>query len=88
MPWIYKDTKEDMAKFENQDKFIRPWEALHFKRNKFILKYDKTQFDLFHILDYSKTMKIVSVGFLYDDLQRYIIETKLDEVPKIDDQYE
>ena len=67
MPRIYKDTKEDMANFENQDKFIRPWEQFHFKRNKLSLRYDKADFDFFHILDYSKPMKFVSVGFLYDD---------------------
>ena len=79
-----KDTKSHMDKFENQGKVIRTWEELQFNKNKFGLRYDKIQFDFFYILDYSKPMKFVSVGFLDDDLHRHIIKNRLDELPKVD----
>jgi len=48
---------------------IKPWEELQFKRNKFGLGYKKNEFEFFHIIDYSMPIKIVSTGFLCDDLQ-------------------
>ena len=45
-------------------------------------RYSLTAFTFFIA---PKPMKYMSVGFLYDDLQRHIIENMLDELPKVDD---
>jgi hypothetical protein len=85
-----KDNNKDKDKFENQDKVIRPWEELQFKRNKFGLGYEKNEFDFFHILDYSKPVTFVSTGFLCDDLQQHTMddgkkELDVDDVEDDDD---
>ena len=74
-----KQTKAAKDKVENEGNSIILQEELQFKRNKFFLRYDKTEFDFVHIPNQSKLVKFVSIGFLDDDLQRPIIDNKLDE---------
>ena len=74
-----KQTKAAKDMFENEGNSIILQEELQFKRNKFCLRYDKTEFDFVHIPNQSKLVKFVSIGFLDDDLQTHIIDNKLDE---------
>ena len=74
-----KQTKVAKDKFENEGNSIILQEYLQFKRNKFFLRYDKTEFDFVHIPNQSKLVNFVSIGFVDDDLQRHIIDNKLDE---------
>ena len=50
-------------------KFVRPWEELLFKRNKYGLGYENCD-NLFHIPDYRKPVSFVSGGFLVDANQK------------------
>ena len=54
-------------------RFIRPWEDLQLKRNRYGLGYEKDDNNLFHIHDYCKLITFVSERFL-DDADR---KTKL-----------
>jgi hypothetical protein len=44
---------------------IRPWEELHFNRNRHGLGYENQ--NSFHIPNYSKPILFVSVGFLQEN---------------------
>jgi hypothetical protein len=44
---------------------IRPWEELHFNRNKHGLGYENQ--NSFHIPNYSKPILFVSIGFLQEN---------------------
>ena len=50
-------------------KFVKPWEELLFKRNRYGLGYEKCD-HLFHIPDYRKPVSFVSGGFLDDANQK------------------
>jgi hypothetical protein len=49
---------------ENIDNFVRPWEELQFKWNKYGLGYEKDHDNLFRIPNYCKPITFVSGGFL------------------------
>ena len=57
----------DRERMMKTNKFIRPWEELQLKRNRYGLGYEKYYDNLFHIPDYCKPITFVSCGFLDDD---------------------
>ena len=58
-------------------RIVRPWEELHFKRNRYGLGYEKDGGNLFHIPNYGKPICFASGGFLNDDKK-----TKLEGIGK------
>jgi hypothetical protein len=69
---LTNDTKKKVDKLKVQhedrvekiDNFVRPWEELQFKRNKYGLGYEKYHDNFFHIPNYCKPLTFVSGGFL------------------------
>ena len=63
-----------IADEDNSTKFIRPWDKLQLKQNRYGLEYEKDVDNLFYILDYCEPITFMSGCFLDDADRKTTIE--------------